>query len=47
MSYTPEQRTTIIDQLDRSYQAMPGWAQRACKHSMGAPSKHPERGSQS
>lgn len=41
---TPEQRTKLIDQLDRSFQHMPRWAQTACKHAMGAPSCHPETG---
>lgn len=44
MSYTPEQRATIIDQLDRSFHAMPAWAQTACKHASGCPRKHPETG---
>lgn len=44
MGYSPEQREVIIDQLDRSFQAMPKWAQTACKHASGAPRKHPQTG---
>lgn len=41
---TKEQRTALIDQLDRSFNAMPRWAQAACKHAMAAPRCHPETG---
>ena len=41
---TPEERFTLVDQLDRSFHAMPRWAQIACKHAMGAPSHHPLTG---
>lgn len=41
---TLEERTTLIDRLDRSFQAMPRWVQVSCKHAMGAPSRHPETG---
>lgn len=44
MEYTPEQRAKIIDQLDRSFHAMPAWAQTACKHASGAPRKHLKTG---
>lgn len=41
---TPEQRVTLIDQLDRSFIAMPRWAQTACKHGMSAPTMNRETG---
>lgn len=41
---TPEERSKLIDRLDRSFQLMPRWAQTACKHAMGAPTHHPETG---
>lgn len=41
---TPEERSALIDQLDRSFQSMPRWAQTATKHAMGAPTNHPETG---
>jgi hypothetical protein len=41
---TPEQRTNLIDRLDRSFLALPRWAKIACKHGMGAPKHHPETG---
>lgn len=44
MSYTAEQRDAVIDRLDRSFHAMPRWAQIACYHASGAPRKHPETG---
>ena len=31
------ERKALIDQLDRSFLAMPRWAQAACIHSMGIP----------
>lgn len=39
-----EKRAKLIDQLDRSFSAMPTWAKIATKHAMGAPSHHPETG---
>ena len=41
---TPKQRTELIDQLDRSFAAMPTWAKAAVKHSMGAPKTNPKTG---
>lgn len=31
---TSEERESLIQQLDRSFQMMPKWAQTACKHAM-------------
>jgi hypothetical protein len=39
-----KERAALIDQLDRSFQMMPGWAQAAAKHAMGAPTTNPETG---
>ncbi len=39
-----QQRTALIDRLDRSFQMMPKWAQVATVHAMGAPTKNPETG---
>lgn len=44
MSMTPEARAFLIDQLDRSFAAMPEWVKAATKHAMGAPKNHPETG---
>lgn len=41
---SPEDRTKLIDRLDRSFQKMPEWAQTACKHAMAAPSINPATG---
>jgi hypothetical protein len=41
---TPEERSRLIDQLDRSFTVMPHWAQCATKHAMGAPENHPVTG---
>ena len=41
---TPEERSALIDRLDRSFQAMPGWVKTATKHAMGAPTHHPVSG---
>lgn len=41
---TPEERFNLIDQLDRSFHAMPVWARVACKHAMCAPRHHPITG---
>ena len=38
------QRTELINQLDRSFQMMPRWAQVATKHAMAAPEINPETG---
>lgn len=37
-------RTQIIDQLNRSFLAMDYWVKCTVKHAMGAPSHHPETG---
>ena len=39
-----QERTKLIDRLDRSFHAMPRWAKIACKHGMSAPKCHPETG---
>ena len=39
-----DQRAALIDQLDRSFQMMPKWAQAATVHAMGAPTTNPEPG---
>jgi len=41
---TPDQRTQLIDRLDRSFQAMPRWVKIATKHAMGAPKNNPATG---
>lgn len=41
---TPEYRAELIDQLDRSFQALPRWGKVAVKHAMAAPERHPETG---
>lgn len=41
---TPQERTALIDQLDRSFTMMPGWAKTATKHAMGAPTNNPATG---
>ena len=41
---SPEERTKLIDRLDRSFLALPRWAKVACKHGMSAPKCHPETG---
>tara|TARA_B100000929_G_scaffold130889_1_gene103602 strand:+ start:733 stop:987 length:255 start_codon:yes stop_codon:yes gene_type:complete len=41
---TSEERSSLIDQLDRSFHAMPQWVQTACKHGMAAPTRNPETG---
>lgn len=38
------EREVLIDQLDRSYQALPAWAKTACRHAMGPPPLNPETG---
>ena len=39
-----QERAALIDQLDRSFQMMPKWAQTATMHAMGAPTTNPETG---
>ena len=41
---TPQERSALIDQLDRSFQMLPGWAKAATKHAMGAPETNPATG---
>lgn len=41
---TNDERTTLINQLDRSFQMMPKWAQAATKHAMAAPEINPDTG---
>lgn len=41
---TLENRHQLIDQLDRSFAAMPSWAQRACLHAMAVPITNRETG---
>lgn len=41
---TPQERTALIDQLDRSFLMLPGWAKAATKHAMGAPEINPATG---
>ena len=41
---TKEERSKLIDQLDRSFQMMPLWVKSATKHAMGAPTHHPVSG---
>lgn len=41
---TPQERSALIDQLDRSFEVLPNWAKGAVKHSMAAPSINPETG---
>ncbi len=41
---TPEERTKLIDQLDRSFSVMPTWAKATVKHAMGAPRINPGTG---
>lgn len=44
MTVDVSKRAALIDQLDRSFQMMPKWAQAAAVHAMGAPAKNPETG---
>lgn len=41
---TPEERASLIDQLDRSFTVMPNWVKATVKHAMGAPKNNPETG---
>lgn len=41
---SPDTRTRLIDQLNRSYLAMPMWARTALKHALGAPTNNPATG---
>ncbi|NVF15972.1 hypothetical protein [Vreelandella maris] len=36
-----EKRDQLIDRLDRSFHAMPRWAQGACLHAMAVPTINP------
>ena len=39
-----KERAALVDQLDRSFQMMPRWAQTATVHAMAAPATNPETG---
>jgi hypothetical protein len=39
-----KERNNLIDQLDRSFSAMPHWVKCATKHGMAAPTMNPETG---
>lgn len=41
---TPQERSQLIDQLDRSFTAMPHWVKCATKHAMSAPTNNPKTG---
>lgn len=41
---TPDERTRLIDRLDRSFTMMPYWVKCATKHAMGAPRINPSTG---
>lgn len=41
---TPEERSQLIDQLDRSFTVMPNWVKATVKHAMGAPKVNPGTG---
>jgi len=41
---TPKERNALIEQLDKSFQAMNEWVKMATKHAMSAPTHHPETG---
>lgn len=41
---TPQERSVLIDQLDRSFAMLPKWAKTAVKHAMGAPAINPATG---
>ena len=43
---TPEERSQLIDQLDRSFTVMPSWVKATVKHAMGAPTINPGTGEQ-
>jgi hypothetical protein len=40
----PEERISLINQLDESFLAMPTWVKAATKHAMGSPERHPKTG---
>ena len=40
----PEERSKLIERLNRSFLGLPMWAKIACKHGMSAPKCHPETG---
>jgi hypothetical protein len=44
ITLSPEERTKLIDRLNRSFLEMPRWVQTSCKHAMGAPTNHPVTG---
>lgn len=39
-----EERSILIDQLDRSFNVMPRWAKATVKHALGAPELNPRTG---
>lgn len=41
---TPQERSELIDQLDRSFTVMPYWVKCVTKHAMGAPKNNPATG---
>lgn len=41
---TPEERSQLIDQLDRSFTVMPNWVKSTVKHAMWAPRINPGTG---
>ena len=41
---SPQERSKLIDQLDRSFTMMPHWVKCATKHAMWAPKNHPVTG---
>ena len=41
---TPQERSQLIDQLDRSFTVMPHWVKCVTKHAMGAPTNNPATG---
>lgn len=41
---TKDEREALIDQLDRSFTALPGFVKACVKHALAAPSHHPETG---
>ena len=41
---TPQERSQLIDQLDRSFTMLPHWVKCATKHAMGAPKSNPATG---
>lgn len=41
---TPEERSQLIDQLDRSFTVMPNWVKASVKHAMRVPRLNPGTG---